>query len=230
MNSEKKYYKLKLCYSYEKNKKCDKGNYCTYAHGKEELKSYKKECINGLACFKKDCQFSHPKDWNYINNVKTCEYYMNGFCKNGDNCDFIHIKENNNYKVENIKINKKDISSKEENEHNNIFEDEKNEKNRKLHNIEIFVNSKEYNDKNNMLDKSVENDKKEKNFDDIEKLILDFEDIFEKYVKEIKINIDKEFTEDKLKYGIGMKLELNKINSEISLFKHNLKDFIKYNN
>lgn len=171
-----------------------------------------------------ECNYAHGED------ELRCKYYINGFCKNGDNCDFIHIKENNNYKVENIKINKKDISSKEENEHNNIFEDEKNEKNRKLHNIEIFVNSKEYNDKNNMLDKSVENDKKEKNFDDIEKLILDFEDIFEKYVKEIKINIDKEFTEDKLKYGIGMKLELNKINSEISLFKHNLKDFIKYNN
>lgn len=137
-----------------------------------------------------ECNYAHGED------ELRCKYYINGFCKNGDNCDFIHIKENNNYKVENIKINKKDISSKEENEHNNIFEDEKNEK----------------------------------NFDDIEKLILDFEDIFEKYVKEIKINIDKEFTEDKLKYGIGMKLELNKINSEISLFKHNLKDFIKYNN
>lgn len=279
MNSEKKYYKLKLCYSYEKNKKCDKGNYCTYAHGKEELKSYKKECINGLACFKKDCQFSHPKDWNYINNVKTCEYYMNGFCKNGDNCDFKHIKEdikintdeknnkidenicknlyiNNNNDFpslnENTDFNKKNIVEEGLKEIvNNIKNDEI--QNKELDsNFEIFINGNKYTDNIlNIMDENIKNTEviehvedtnsniiKENNgrsLDDIDNinknkdLVIELEENFEEYIKKIKNNIDKVFTGNKYIYGVNMKFELNKIMSEINLFKNNYQDIIEKN-
>jgi hypothetical protein len=94
MSTEKKYYKLKLCNFYEKHGKCTKGKDCNYAHGKDDLKDFKKECVNGLKCFKKNCLFLHPENWNYENNIKICEYYLNGYCINEDKCKFKHIKEN----------------------------------------------------------------------------------------------------------------------------------------
>jgi hypothetical protein len=263
MEVEKKYYKLKLCDFYDKYGKCDKGDKCTYAHGKNELREFKKECINGLKCFKKDCKFTHPKGWNSEDNKKICEYYMNGFCKNEGNCKFRHIKDNkvdekldinsnnefpflgdvtksniieeniNNINDVNIDDNKKDKIFEENTK--NFKDDEI--KNKDLYpNVEIFINGIEYNNTDNILninDEKNNQELKEKEIDltdDVEELIFNLQKSFEKYTKEIKHNIDKIFIEDKQKYGIDMKLDLNKIMSEISLFKHNYQDIIKYNN
>ncbi|KAI7869086.1 hypothetical protein K492DRAFT_212102 [Lichtheimia hyalospora FSU 10163] len=94
MEIDKEYYKLKLCNFYENYGKCNRGDNCNYAHGKDELREFKKICNFGLDCYKEDCHFTHPKGWNPKDNIKVCEYYMNGFCKNEDNCKFSHIKEN----------------------------------------------------------------------------------------------------------------------------------------
>src|SRR3984893_16423031 len=76
-------YKTELCKFYIDYNKCNKGDKCTYAHGQHELRS--------------------------INNVpnKTCFYYEKGFCRNGNNCKFRHIKDNK----ENIEYN---IESKDD--------------------------------------------------------------------------------------------------------------------
>lgn len=67
------------------------------------------------------------------------------------------------------------------------------------------------------------------NIKDTEKLILKLQTLLEKYIKEIKKNIDNIFIDDKQKHGINMKMGLNKIMSEMNLFKSNYQDFIKYN-
>lgn len=245
MNTEKKYYKLKLCNFYEKHGKCTKGNECNYAHGKDELRDFTKDCINGSKCFKKDCLFLHPKNWNPEDNIRICEYYLNGYCVNEDNCNFKHIKENeeveNNY--EKIKINENDLLKNidinnndefpelKENINSDILEEEKisvneleikdsqykdskvNQKHNLSPNIEIFVNG-------------IKNDNKENDFNEIENLINNLQNDFLKYTKKIKIKIDETFTEDKYIYGIDMKLELNKIMSEIDLLKNNYQDII----
>ena len=121
MNTEKKYYKLRLCNFYEKHRKCTKSDKCNYAHGKEELREFKKECINGLKCFKKDCLYLHPESWNPEDNIRICEYYLNGYCVNEDNCKFKHIKEDENNKnnYEEIK-NDKNIKIEENNKNIDI--------------------------------------------------------------------------------------------------------------
>lgn len=59
-NTEKigqKLAKTKLCLHWEKNRKCPKGKFCGFAHGKEELQVAK--CIFADKCRKPDCHFSH---------------------------------------------------------------------------------------------------------------------------------------------------------------------------
>lgn len=122
MSTEKKYYKLKLCNFYEKHGKCTKGNYCNYAHGKDDLKNFKKECINGLKCFKKDCLFLHPENWNYENNTRICEYYLNGYCINEDKCDFKHVNENKKVsEIEDIKNDENDLLNQVDINNNDEF-------------------------------------------------------------------------------------------------------------
>lgn len=232
MESEKRYYKIKLCDFYIKNGKCDRGDNCSYAHGKEDLKDFEKKCNFGLKCHKEDCKFSHPDDWNPEDNKKICEYYINGFCKNDDNCKFKHIIEDNNYDIENVKINeKKDINTNitEESINKNVYikentNDIKYDNQENHTNLDIFINGIKYTD--------IEDIKKDDNqeidvIEDIEKLIFNLQNNFEKYTKDIKQNIDNIFIEDKQKYGIEMKMNLNNIMSEIYLFKHNYQDFIK---
>lgn len=278
-----KYYKLKLCNFYEKYKKCDKGDECNYAHGKEELRFFKKDdCYNGLKCFKKDCDFSHPENWNPENNKRICEFYANGYCNKEENCKFKHCninvekdigekkensnKKNNCYK-EDIKINEEykkidinnnddfpvlkenvifnttisnnynenevvqnqfnnqysEINNREDiiNKKDNIIKINKDKENNSSPNIEIFMNGFKYNDKNNILNINYENI-----INNTEKLINILYNNSLNLVKEIKENIDKEFTGDNEKYGINMKLKLNEIISEINLFKNNYKDVI----
>lgn len=292
---EKKYYKLRICNFYEKYGKCNNGKNCNYAHGEDELREFKKDCVNGLNCFKKKCHFSHPKGWNYKNNVKICEYYMNGFCKKEDNCEFRHIEENNNKNnnsdiEEDIEIYKEDrkIDINNNNEFPYLKENKRNIKDdcslENINNInidddlcpnvEFFVDGIKYDNlnildvndkviednKNNLnelnkttnisenmetceynLELSVEN---EDDVDDIlninentkvgengetQDLIIKLQESFEEYVKEIKNSIDEIFIEDKYILGINMKLELNKIISEINLFRNNYQDIINKN-
>jgi predicted P-loop ATPase/GTPase len=238
MDIKGKYYKLKLCDEYVKYGKCDKGDKCTYAHGKDEVKEIKKICNYGLNCFKESCVFEHPKSWNPKDNKKICNYGLNCF---NDNCNFKHIDDFPDLN-ENIIINNVDVDTNKE----------------LLSNIEIIVNGIKYNDTDNMFNTSnfinnniieevesiedintkvkkyVENNNNQipelKEKGEIEEVIINLQKIFEKYTIEIKHNIDTVFINDKQKYGIDMKMELNKITSSISLFKHNYHDFIKYNN
>lgn len=69
MEIEKKYYKLKICDFYKKGK-CNKANLCNYAHGENELREYRKDCKFGINCLNKECNFNHPKDQNYMKNIK----------------------------------------------------------------------------------------------------------------------------------------------------------------
>lgn len=109
-------------------------------------------------------------------------------------------------------------------------------------NIELFVNGEKYDENYNNIHVNVENPSvgifEQQNISKKLKLpvskfglketINDFQNISEKYIKEIKNNIDKEFMEDKYLYGVNMKLELNEIISKINLFKNNYLDFIEY--
>lgn len=255
MNTEKKYYKLKLCNFYERHGKCTKGDNCNYAHGEDELKDFKKECINGLKCFKKDCLFLHPDNWNYENNIRVCEYYLNGYCVNENNCNFKHINENikveeieeveNNYEeinendlLKNIDINNDDEFPKlKENinpdiikTNDDIIEEEK---------IKYDVNEIENKSspdieifvngiKNDMLNINPENNNDIKDFNEIEKLINSLKKDFIKYNKELKIEIDETFIKDK-NVNIDMKISLNKIMSKIVLLENNYQDIIKNN-
>lgn len=260
MNIEKKYYKLRLCNFYEKHGECAKGDKCNYAHGMDELREFKKECINGLKCFKKDCLFLHPESWNPEDNIRICEYYLNGYCVNENNCKFKHIKvdekikNEGNIKIEEINKNNKNIDINNNDEfpelkeniisdiiktNDDILEDENLSKlieNNNVNqnydlspNIKIFVNGIE----NDILNINEEINNKENDFNEnkksinkIENLINNLQNDFLKYSKKIKKNIDETFIEDKYIYGINMKLELNKIMSEIDLFKNNYQDII----
>lgn len=229
MENNKKYIKLKLCDYYEKGKCKKSKEECDFAHGKDDLRELKiEDCINGLKCFKKDCKFYHPDGWNYKDNVKICEYYLNGHCIKENNCIFRHIEEN--YKDNNIESTETTYSIKTfkdstkldmeiENECSSTIK--KPEKlNNELSNFKIFVDGIECSDISNTLNNNNDIDNKTKD------LIIEFQNKFEKYIKDIKNNINEFFIEDKRIYGINMKLELNKIMSEIILFRSNYEDLI----
>lgn len=112
MEVKNKYHKTKLCRYYENYGKCSKGNSCTYAHGIDELK--KKNCFNGLDCFKKYCQFEHPDGWNPEKNKKICKYYINSYCDKGDMCKFKHVKNIIEEKDKKDKNNNSEIIKKNE--------------------------------------------------------------------------------------------------------------------
>jgi hypothetical protein len=113
--------------------------------------------------------------------------------------------------------------------------EDKTESTIEIPNIELIVNGEKYNENYNNIHVNVEtpsvdifeintNEKKI----NLKETIKDFQNISEKYIKEIKNNIDKEFVGDKYLYGVNMKLELNEIISKINLFKNNYLDFIEY--
>jgi hypothetical protein len=254
MDSKKKYYKLKLCNFYDKHGNCTKGNNCNYAHGENELRPYKKKCVNGLNCFKKYCQFIHPEDWDYKKNVRICEFFKNGYCINEDNCDFKHIKEDIKEDIE-INIDEEDIKEDEKDdktidvnnndefpslreniktnddilEYKNLAESNGNNDIHDNINIEVFVNGVEYDDKNNMLNINENINNKENCFSEIENHINKLQNDFLKFTNKIKKDIDEKFINDKYIYGINMKLGLNKIISEIDLFKNNFQDIKNLN-
>ena len=209
MNTEKKYYKLKLCSFYEKHGKCQNGNKCNYAHGEKELREFKKDCIHGLNCFKKECLFLHPSGWNPEDNIRICEYYLNGYCINEENCKFKHIKEDRN---------------KDEETKNDEFLD------LKENTISNIINKDTLEDED--LSELIENNNVNLNYDSTPEIFVEDDKVeilinkLQKYTKKIKDNIDKTFIEDNYVYGINIKLELNKIMSEIELFKNNYQDIM----
>jgi hypothetical protein len=94
---------------------------------------------------------------------------------------------------------------------------------------DLFTNNNNKNKSNNIQFKK----EVEKQSIDIENitnntfgLIDDFQKDLEKDIKELKRYLDESFLNDKKMYGINMKIELNKIMSEINLFKNNYKDII----
>lgn len=257
MSTEKKYYKLKLCNFYEKHGKCTKGDNCNYAHGKDDLKDFKKECINGLKCFKKDCLFLHPENWNYENNIRICEYYLNGYCVNEDNCDFKHINENqkveeikdveNNYEeIKNDLLKKIDINNNDEfpelkdnispdiiKTDDYIIEEEK------KNSLNINYNVNEIENKPSpdieIFVNGFKNDMLNINPENNNK-INDFNEI-ENLINKLKkdfIKYNKEL-KDKIdetfikdkNVNIDMKMALNKIMSKIVLLENNYQDIIK---
>jgi hypothetical protein len=232
-------------------KGCDKGDKCTFAHSEIELKKIAKPCISGLKCYKQECKYSHPKGWDYKNNIIICEYYKKGYCINEDNCRFEHVKENNEI-IDNIEVHEnkydyiKDIVKgfiHEDIIYDIIEDNKKKNNNYDIDNDDLSLNFKitvdgvEYENEENIFNKvdfvnmNSSNQEVENNFLDIDntedniiKLINNLQNDFDKYIKEIKKNIDETFINDKKKYGINLKLELNKIMYEILLFKNNFED------
>jgi hypothetical protein len=204
LNVNSKKDKTQLCKYYKSLKGCDKGNNCSFAHGENELKKVIKQCISGLKCYKKECEYYHPEGWDYKSNKKICKYYNeNGYCINENNCKFEHIEKNNKV-IDNIEESK------------DIFDN--------CNEISKFKSINNYNQK--IEDKKLNIDN---NSDDTIKLINDLQENIDKYIREIKKNIDETFVNDKQKYGINLKLDINKISSEILLFKNNF-EIIRFDN
>lgn len=262
--------KTQLCKYFKSTKGCDKGNNCSFAHGEIELKEITKTCFSGLKCYKKDCEYSHPKGWNYKDNIIICEFFKNGYCIHENNCKFKHIKETNDEIVDNkIKENEnkeyqddlklikynyiKEIINNYLHEDiiYKIIEDKKKNNNYNIDNedlssnFKIIVDGKEYknletifnnNDEINKIDFSninsgIQEIKKENTdivniSDDITELINNFQDDFDKYIKDLKNVINNKNI--KKNDRIYLIFELNKIISEIDLFKNNFEDIKKY--
>jgi hypothetical protein len=265
MENIKKYNKLKLCSYYEKGKCHKSKENCNYAHGKDDLREFKKKCINGLDCFKENCHFSHPKGWNYKNNINICEYYKKGFCRNEDYCNFKHINKENDKIIDNEINNDIELHENKECQENyktniydyikeiinnhlhedivyNIIENNNNDIDNNLSlNFTITVDGIEYRDSDNIFNNNnkinkiestnINSDNKDIDhvLDDTIGLINGLQNEIDKYIKNIKKEIDQTFINDKKKYGINMKLELNQIISLMNLFKDNYKDIIKIN-
>ena len=98
------YYKTKLCPYFVKGN-CLRGNMCSFAHGRSELRSLPNAFKNKIcyefqrgSCHKNPCNFSHNIDLQtkprqpYVNLFKTklCSWFMNGSCSNGPNCKYAH--------------------------------------------------------------------------------------------------------------------------------------------
>lgn len=201
-------YKTEPC----KNNLC-KRNFCTYAHTSDELRS-------------------RPK-----NNKGRCIFYDKGFCKKGDDCEFKHENSGNSkdsnlgilingFTDSNISIkNDNNKDTNEENYGTKIYSSNSENKSLKEYN----VNPKDNSINNGICDKSENIKFKELHNNEINDFIDKLEKNFEEYISKIKKNIDKEFTGSKYKYGINIKIELNKIMSEIHLFKLNYQDIIENN-
>lgn len=224
MEVKKLNYKIKLCNFYRKDGKCDRKNKCNYAHGEDELRSYKKNCINELKCFKNDCLFQHPNNWNYKNNLNICEYYKNGYCNKEDDCKFIHIHEcetgvdkndNDDKKLtvleEIINLNNKEIDKTQIECINKDLSP----------NIEIFVDGLEYDNDVNIL-----NTNKNEPIKETMNLINILNEKIETYINDIKYNVDEIFLNNDKNNCINIKSDLNKIMSEIVLLKYNFQDII----
>lgn len=193
-NFKNKNYKLKLCSNYEKKGLCNYGDNCNFAHGKNDLR--KKKCYNYENCWNEHCNFEHAENWNPKRN-KICKYYINGFCKNENICNFNHITgEIENFEKTSYK--KFDINS------NDIFPPLLNEKN-KIININ---QDEEDNDKFELIKK---HDNKIKNMNEDISLNINFS-LNGKELNENELNKFLNINRDNLQ--LGKNEEIDKINKE----------------
>ncbi len=67
---------------------CSKGHSCEFLHEKVggENRVYDCNFINGV-CTKKDCKLKHLSK-----EIPECPYFKNGYCKEGSECKYRHIK------------------------------------------------------------------------------------------------------------------------------------------
>lgn len=195
-----KNYKLKLCQNYERKGLCDYGNNCNFAHGKNDLR--KKKCDSYENCWNEDCKFEHPENWDPKKN-KICKYYVNGFCKTGNNYKFNHIIEGTEENIE-ISINnniQKTSDKKLDLNSNDIFPPLISQEDNKI------VNTN-YNEKDN-INKSINILKKKEIIDDLEL----HRNKIENTDKDISLNI---------KFSInGKELNENELNEFLSIDKDN---------
>lgn len=182
---------------------------------------------NGYCINEDNCKFRHIKE-NEIdkNNSDNIEINENIDISN-NNFPSLKKNENSNKNLSEDETSSNSIENIDFKDNIQYFEINKdeniniNKKNNLSSNIEFFVNGVEYNDENNML-----NINEDINNVEVEDLINNLQNDFLEFSKKIKTNIDETFIEDKKIYGINMKLELNKILSEINLFKNNYQDMI----
>lgn len=257
--------KTRLCKYFKSSKGCDKGNNCSFAHDEIELKKITNTCFSGSKCYKKYCEYSHPKNWSYKDNIIICEFFKNGYCIHENNCKFKHIKETNDEIVNNniemnenkeyqddLKLNKYNYIKEIVNNYLHediiykIIEDKKKNSNYNIdneilsENLKIIVDGKEYknletifnnNDEINKIDFSnINSGIQEKTdifniTDDITELINIFQNNLYKYIKDLKNVINNKNI--KKKDRIYLIFSLNKIISEIDLFKNNFEDIKK---
>ncbi len=64
--------------------RCKNGEKCDYLH--ENIPEKYPECDN-FACTGKDCPFKH-----IAKQIKECQFYSSGYCKDGRNCRLAHIR------------------------------------------------------------------------------------------------------------------------------------------
>lgn len=215
--------KTQLCKYYKSSKGCDKGNKCSFAHSENELRCmFDEYCVNG------ECKRVHlRRDKNGItkynnkeitvidNNVKKIneenkipeiqltinanKYYDDNYInKIQENKEIIKNEANrNNCKTDNIEYNNYSKFDKVESLNINT--------NQEIGNIKLSII--------NIEDNTIE-------------LVNHLQETLDKYIKEIKRNIDETFLDDKKQYGTRLKLDLNKISSELILFKNNFEDII----
>lgn len=220
MEIEKKYYKLKICNFYKKGK-CNKDNLCTYAHGLSELREYKKDCKFGINCLNKECNFYHPKNWNYMKNNKKDEeniiFVQKEVLKNDNDFPALMIN-NDNYIKTNDNIYKKpkvlfaDIiknDKKNVKDNNNINQDKLDVETQTI-NIKNKIQNK-YKELSNIDEKNWENDFEIREIEDeIETLKLEYDKL---NTVNKKVNYYEEF--DDLNLNNIFNLDIENSNNEI---------------
>lgn len=207
-------HKTRLC-KYFKNKGCNRGEKCTFAHGNNELL-----CKYNYNCSKKDkCNFLHI---NRLNNLEVNESEKK--------------EENIQFDI-NFSIDGKDVSVDKLNEILNIdTNDIQFEENIKNKNKDDFSKQKKIDEKE-IYEKVINDEKIMSNYGKVDgnlDLLENNIDIMVKYFKEhseiIKENLENKSIDTELgfyNYYIENVMFLNKIIHDINLFETNCKLLIK---
>lgn len=211
--------KTKLCINYKKNKECNYGNECKYAHGDSELIKF--PCKSYENCWNEYCNYRHKEGWNPYDNKKECFNCIKGFCDK-ENKIYLHKEY-----VDNIinNIEDKDINSKSDDniDYNKDFiflNDIKKNKNTS----EGYTNEINSGNPDIPLTKNIEEIIKnnEKDINNIDVIINNMEEIFNNFNKKVKSEIKNNIKDYNIKCILIS--DLNKIKSEIKLFKDNYND------
>lgn len=190
--------KTQLCKYYKSSKGCDKGPNCSFAHNENELR-----CIFDQSCINEECKRIHIK-----RDIKP-------ITKNNKEIAIIDEEE----KKPEIQLTINGNKYYDDNYINKNLENKKNIKN------ESSRDNIEYNNYNKFYEvESININTNQVISDKTLELVNNLQEEFNKYIKDIKRNIDESFLDDKKQYGTNLKIDLNKISSELNLFKNNFKD------